>query len=191
MDDCSVWWEISLLYIFSWNCTWFGQNEPIKLQNFRLSTAQVKFHQISTMIGSLKYKILDKKYRGVISHEPEDWCKIWRKTDLLFKKWQEFGEIWPEHSKVYKTCTFICSYCAKYLMFDLKKYRGVIFHDAEEWCKIWRNTDLWKKWQEYGKFSPEHLKVSKLGLWWDPLIQNKKRMSLKSTEELCVMKNDA
>ena len=136
MDDCSVWWEISLLYIFSWNCTWFEQNEPIKLQNFRLSTAQVKFHQISTMIGSLKYKILDKKYRGVISHEPEDWCKIWRKTDLLFKKWQEFGETWPEHSKVYKTCTFICSYCAKYLMFDLKKYRGVIFHDTEGWCKI-------------------------------------------------------
>ena len=24
----------------------------------------------------------------------------------------------------------------KYLMFDLKKYRGVIFHDAEESCKI-------------------------------------------------------
>ena len=32
--------------------------------------------------------------------------------------------------------------CAKYLMFDLKKYRGVIFHDTEEWCKIWRKTDL-------------------------------------------------
>ena len=78
------------------------------------------------------YKILAKKYRGVISHDPEDWCKIWRKTDLLFQKWQEFGEIWPEHSKVSKTCTFICSYCAKYLMFDLKKYRGVIFHNTEE-----------------------------------------------------------
>ena len=89
------------------------------------------------------YKILAKKYRGVISHDPEDWCKIWRKTDLLFQKWQEFGEIWPEHSQVSKTCTFICSYCAKYLMFDLKKYRGVIFHDTEGWCKIWRNNNLW------------------------------------------------
>ena len=140
------------------------------------------------------YKILAKKYRGVISHDPEDWCKIWRKTDLLFQKWQEFGEIWPEHSKVYKTCTFICSYCAKYLMFDLKKYRGVIFHDTEGWCKIWRKTDLWfGKWhEEYGKFSPEHLKVSKLGFWWDPLIQSWKSMSLKSTEEssLIKIKND-
>ena len=33
--------------------------------------------------------------------------------------------------------------CAKYLMFDLKKYREVIFHDTEGWCKNWRKTDLW------------------------------------------------
>ena len=74
-------------------------------------------------------------------------------------------------------------------MFDLKKYRGVIFHDTEGWCKIWRKTDLWfGKWhEEYSKFSPEQLKVSKLGYWWDPLIQSRKSLSLKSTEELCVM----
>ena len=50
------------------------------------------------------------------------------------------------------------------------------------------------KWhKEFGKFSPEHLKVSKLGLWWDPFVQSRKCMSLKFTEELCVMKmkNDA
>ena len=48
-----------------------------------------------------------------------------------------------------------------YILFQLKKYRGVIFHDTEEWCKIWRKTDLWfGKWhEEFGKFSPEHLKV--------------------------------
>ena len=45
-------WEITLLYFFSWNCTWFGQKEPIKVQNFRPSTAHVKFHQICTLIGS-------------------------------------------------------------------------------------------------------------------------------------------
>ena len=120
--------------------------------------------------------------------------KIQRKTDLLFQKWQEFGETWPRHSKVFKTCTSICSYYAKYLMFDLKKYRGVIFHETEEWCKSWRKTNLWfGKWhEEYGKFLPQHLKVSKFGLWWDPLILKIKSMNLKSTEELCVMtiKND-
>ena len=80
-------------------------------------------------------------------------------------------------------------------MFELKKYGGVIFHDTEEWWKVWRKTDLWfGKWhEEYGKFPPEHLKVSKLGFCWDPLIQSRKSMSLKSIEELCVitMKNDA
>ena len=57
------------------------------------------------------------------------------------------------------------------------------------------STNLWfGKWhEEYGKFSPEHFKVSKLGFWWDPLIRSWKIMSLKSTKELFViaMKNDA
>ena len=26
----SVWWEITLLYFFSWNCTWFGKKSPSK-----------------------------------------------------------------------------------------------------------------------------------------------------------------
>ena len=129
-----------------------------------------------------------------MSHDPEDWCKIWRKTDLLFQK-----RIWwiltRAISKVSKICTFIGSYCVKYLMFDLQKYRGVILLDTEEWYKIWRKIDLWfEKWHEkFGKFSPAHLKVFKLGLWWDPFIQSRRCiMRLKLTEELCVMtmKND-
>ena len=80
-------------------------------------------------------------------------------------------------------------------MFDLKKHRGVIFHDTEEWSKISRKTDLWfgKWYDEYGKFSPEQLKVSKLAYWWNILIQRRKRVSLKSIEKLFVMamKNDA
>ena len=76
-------------------------------------------------------------------HDPEDWCKIRRKTDLLFQTWQGFGELWRDHSKISKICTFIGSYCAKYLIFDLKKYRGVVFHGTEKWCKIWRKTDMW------------------------------------------------
>ena len=47
--------------------------------------------------------------------------------------------------------------------------------------------------EEFGKFSPEHSKVSKLELWWGPFIQSRKCMSLKFTEELwlMIMKNDA
>ena len=130
------------------------------MQIFRRLAAHVKFHQIRTLIaGSFCWKYMKfklKKYRGVMSHDPENWCKIWRKTDLLFQKWQEFTEIWPEHSKVSKICTFISSYCAKYLMFDLKKYRGDIFHDTEKWSTILRKTYLWfGKWHEGSdKFLP-------------------------------------
>ena len=131
-----------------------------------------------------------------MSHDTEDWCKIWRKIKSLFQKWQEFGEFWPKHSKVSKIYTLIGPFRAKYTSakytFNLKNYRAVIFHDTDESCKIWRKIDLWSgKWhEEFGKFSPEHLKVSKLWLWWDPFIQSRK--CKKFTEELCVMtlKND-
>ena len=91
--------------------------------------------------------------------------------------------------KSLKNSPLIGLFHGKYITFELKKYRGVIFHDTEESCKIWRKTDLWfGKWhEEFGKFSPEHLKVSKLGLWWDLLIQSRKSMRLKFTEELFVM----
>ena len=146
MHHSSMLWEISLLYFFSWNFIWFLQKEPTTVQNFRLSTAQVKFHQICTLIGFFCWKYIKfqlKKYRGVVSHDTEDWCKIWRKTDLLFQNWQEFGEFLSEHSKVSKIYTLIGPLREKYVMFDLKKYRGVILHDPKEWCKIWRKTDLW------------------------------------------------
>ena len=63
-----------------------------------------------------------------------------------------------------------------FFFFDLKMYRGVIFYDTEESCKIWRKTDLWLgKWHEkFGKFSSEHLKVSKLLLSWYPFVQSRK-----------------
>ena len=52
---------------------------------------------------------------------------------------------------------------------------------------------VWKKTWEFCKFSPEHLKVSKLEHWWGPFVQSRKGMTLEFTEELCVMtmKNNA
>ena len=76
------------IYFIS-NCTWFGQKEHIKVQNFRLSTAHVKFYQIGTLINSFCWKYIKfqlKKYRGVLSHDTEKWCKIWRKTDMLLRR---------------------------------------------------------------------------------------------------------
>ena len=131
-----------------------------------------------------------KKCREIIFRQTEEGYKIWRGIELSFQNWHnKFDKFWPEHSKVSKISTLICSFWAKYLLIELKKYRGVFFREIEEWCKIWRETDLLLgKWhEEFCKFSPEHLKVSKLELWWDPFVQSRKGMILKFTEELCVM----
>ena len=33
-------------------------------------------------------------------------------------------------------------FCAKYILLELKKYKGVTFHGTEEGYKIWREIDL-------------------------------------------------
>ena len=69
-----------------------------------------------------------------------------------------------------------------------------MFDGTDDWCNTSSETDLYfQKWhEEFRKFSPEHWKVKKLELWWGPFIQSRKCMSLKFTEEFCVitMKND-
>ena len=130
-----------------------------------------------------------KIYIEVMCHDNEEWCKIWGGIDLPFQNWhEEFDELWLEHSAVSKIFTVLSSFWTKFIMFELKQYRRVIFHDTEEWSKIWRKTDLWfRKWRdEFGNILSEHSKVSNLGLWWDRFIRSKKWMSLKCTNELYV-----
>ena len=120
----------------------------------------------------------------------EQWWKMWRGIDLLHQNWDKgFDEFRLMHSKVSKTYTLMGCFWPKYIMFELKKYRGVIFHDTGEWRKIWTKTDLWfgKRHEEFGNFSLEHSKVSKLRLWWNRFIQSREFMSVKFRGELCVM----
>ena len=46
LHHSSVSWDINLLYFFIQNFIWYGQNEHIKVQNFRLATARMKINQI-------------------------------------------------------------------------------------------------------------------------------------------------
>ena len=100
--------------------------------------------------------------------------------ELSVQNWQEFDECLSEHSKISKMWTLPGCLWPKYIMFELKKYWGVKFDGTDSWYKIWRKTDLcFQKWhEEFGKFSPEHLKVSKWGLWWDSFIQSWKMYEL-------------
>ena len=103
----------------------------------------------------------------------------WRKTDLLFQTRQKFGEFGSEHTKVSKTCTLVGPFCAKYITFELKKYRYVIFHETEASYKIWRKTDLWfGKWHEkFSKFSQNTWKCQNLG--FDGILKKLQRSYLQ------------
>ena len=68
-----------------------------------------------------------------MSHDPKGWCKMWRKTDLLFSKWQNFGESWLEHSKVSKTYTSYLSWLWR-VMQNLKK----------NWLVVWKMIGIWQ-----------------------------------------------
>ena len=106
----------------------------------------LKVSEIFTLIVSFwaKYILCEvKKYRGVIFHETEEGYKFWRGIDLSFQDWhKEFDKFWHEHLKVSIFFTLIVSLWAKYILFKLKEYRGVIFHEIEEGYKIWRWFDL-------------------------------------------------
>ena len=140
----------------------FGLGNNIKnLVNFHQSTLTPK---MGTLMGFFcpKLKIFELKiYRGVMCHENEEWCKNWRGIDFSVQNWHEqFDEFWFKHSKISKICTLMGCLLSKYIMFDLKKYKGVMFHSTECWCKIWRKTDLcFQKWHvEFRKFLQEHWK---------------------------------
>ena len=102
---------------------------------------------VGTFMGSFcsSYNMHElKRYREVICNDTEEWWKIWRGIDLSFQNWhKEYDEFWLEHLKISKISILMGCFCRKHIIFKLRKYRGIIFHDTWDWCKIWRKTDLW------------------------------------------------
>ena len=167
---------------------------------WQIFTRALESLKIGILMGSFypKLKLYEVKIcRGVMCHINEEWWKSWRGIDFSVQNWhEEFYEFWPEHTKISQICTLMGCFWSKYIMFGLEKYRRVMFDSTDYWCKTWRKIGLCfqkKKHEQFGKFSPEHLKVSKLWLWWNFFIQSWKCISLKSAGELCVvsMKNSA
>ena len=66
-------------------------------------------------------------------HDNEDWSKIWRGIDLSVQNWLEkFDKLWPEHSKISNIFTLMGYFWPKYIMFELKTYRGVMFNGNKD-----------------------------------------------------------
>ena len=147
-------------------CTF--KNDMRNLGNFNQSTLKCPNWDFDWIIQSRKCMSL-KLTRFKISWK---WCKIGGGIDLPFQNWnKKFDKLWSEHTKISKSCTLLGSFWSKYIMFELKKYRRVIFDGTEDWCKIWRKTDLcFLKWhEEFAKFSFTSWKIAilfKKLKWW-------------------------
>ena len=128
--------------------SWHARN----LTNFDLSTwkSQKKFTLVDTFWA--KYKLFAQSTEK-LSFMKLNWniYKIWRGIDLLKNCYKKFDKFWPQHSKVSKIFTLMGSFSAKYILFELKKYRGVIFHESEEGYNVWRGIYLsFQNWRIWG-----------------------------------------
>ena len=79
----------------------------------------------------------------VMCHDNEEWCKIWTEIDWSFQNWyEEFNDFWFQHPKISIIFTLMGCFWPKYLILELRKYRGVIFDGTQDWYKVWKKTDL-------------------------------------------------
>ena len=83
----------------------------------------------------MRFKL--KKYRGVIFHDTEQWCKIWINPDLVVSKmaWR-IGWTFTRVLKSLKNCTLMGCFRPKHIMFQLGNFRKIMYYDTERWCKI-------------------------------------------------------
>ena len=137
------------------------------------------------------------KFKVELCHGNEEWCKIWRGIDLSVQNWHvEFDKFWPEHSKISNIYTLTDCFWPKYLMFELKKYRGVMFGGSEYWFKIWTKNDV-RNLPNFYQNTFENLKIgtlmgsfypfiySRAVLWQWRMMQNLKKNWLVTSKLTC------
>ena len=134
------WLVVSNMTLGIW---WFSTNHS-KVQKF----------YFDGLFLSKVFEVWDKKkYRGVIFHDTEKWCKIWINPYLVVLK-MAWGIGWTfiRAHKSLKKCTLMGSFCPKHIMFLLENFKGILCHGTEGCCNTKTETDLWfEKWhKEFG-----------------------------------------
>ena len=76
-------------------------------------------------------------------HDNEEWSKFWTGIDWSVENWhEEFNDFWLHHSKISIIWILMGCFWPNYIIFELRKYREVMFDGTQDWYKIWRKTDL-------------------------------------------------
>ena len=90
-----------------------------------------------------------KIYKGVMSHDNEEWCKIWKGIDLSVQNWhEELAEFWPKRSKNLKNLHFNGMRLTKvYNVWAKKVQRSYVWWHwrlmqnlKENWLVVWKMT---------------------------------------------------
>ena len=83
--------------------------------------------------------------------------------------WKMTWGIWPIFIRAIESLKFgilMGSFNPNWQKYELQIHRGVMCHDNEEWCKIWKGIDL--SFQNlhdgFDEFWTQHLKVSKFSI---------------------------
>ena len=130
-------------------CTF--KNDMRSLGNFHQNTGKSKNWDFDGIFSSKVKYVWAKNWHGsFVSYQ-------WKMKQNLKRNWVVSSKltwgIWQISMGLFWT---------KYIMFDLKKYRGVMFGSTEYWCNIWRKTDLcFHKWHKelWQIFTRARLKV--------------------------------
>ena len=116
----------------------------------------------------------------------------WRMIHKLNRNWLVVFKLTWGTSQIWtwalKTICFNWLLVTKVYNVWATKYREVIFHDTQELNKFWRKFVLWfEKWREIWQSFTRALVSDKIGTLMGSFAQSRKGMTLKFTEELCVM----
>ena len=77
-----------------------SKNGKKDLVNFNASSDNSENLHFDVLLLSKVYHVWTKNCRGIMCHNAEEWCKIWRRTDSCFGKWHEgFRKLWPNSRK--------------------------------------------------------------------------------------------
>ena len=161
LHQSSVLSNITPLYFFISKVIYFVQKESIKVQMFEtfewVNIRQVPHFNFETTINSpsnfasffilmthnfsVNFKLIYFLLWVKESHQGSDtaiflmsFLKIFHIPHIIFQTTSQF--FCKFCITQFSKCLFCCSFCAKYITFDLKKYRGVISHYTEKYCQV-------------------------------------------------------
>ena len=106
------------------------KHDIMNLVNFEASSWRSKNLLFHRLLLFKAYKVLDEK----VQKSCVAWH--WRVMQSLKKRWFLVPKMTWGIRRIFTRCTLMSFFWPKYIMFQLKYYRGVMCYEREGWCNI-------------------------------------------------------